>query len=987
MKFYLKDNRSGSEQTVYDAEFSIHAVPPEIFMLENVDRAGGLLAYVIEPQTIERNHEYETAMNEFIDRVFRAGATIEQVRLYSEEARKPVEPNKNSVKVNMFPRSSFYQLTLLTDDGTQGILLDLDYPLPNGSAKELGAEIREQVNLLSGAMESRESSYIQDRVLFVVNYKGLYCDGDRNLIQSEFHGFEQYFNHDFERRIKKYLLNNLGRSRRGGSSSRHLEIEVPRMLKNAGFSYSEPEGEPNAFEVRFDDTLAVIIDNLDYHEVHCPPQGTLVEEDFDRIWEDWRRKRNEFISNFVESIPRFIVDHKSTYDQHPHTVSVPVEILCFPSKDLLSEVMKGGFDEGLRRNTVFSIPNFLPFVINEIVSCWRVGFQCTLFGFRPESSLGPDELPKSRTKDLTVASKIFCLMSLWHLFRKREEMIGKRLKEGGDGSSFKSVPLALKGLAMPLVPAAEIFDDGPFVPHLFFLLGDDGFASHLASSGRELPEASEFAKANLFPIDSPELYDDDYEIAKKAFVFLSENGFETEDLLRVGRILRELCDEEGADLQKLSEALVRDPHEDVTAGERSPYVTPQNLRDTAISLWFEEKADNFHDPACGLGGFLLGALDRASSSAADNFDFMRFSGSDSDASTLSLCKMLFLLRAAKSFEPSSTDVQHGLVDLIGKVAPNFRLEDSLSKLDSKKAKKRDFVACDPPFDEVAVQGADSDLIHHFFVRLVVEGLADGGSAAIVLPHSYLKSERDADSRRHLLETGLLEKVMESEPGDSEGRSVVLFLSDDSTEDAGEAELSISFSGLGALAGAAVAAAAKTMPVVAATVAAVSAYKTFRKPKDILEDPNCPIEPHLDFETASRLLNESSFFKFSDWPCEEVPKGPPGVYQIFDEDKLIFVGSSAKNLFDRLNGHASGRRGGDQFCVNLCDRLIMPTLDPDQMKKLAAGELNLDQDVKKFVGERLSFKFFVSPSREFARDFQSHLLSLADPEHLLNPDPQ
>jgi hypothetical protein len=954
----------GSTERYHDVQFTLRPVPMGVFMSVHCRqiRNGGLIQVVVEAPEGSSNTGYAAAMDEFIDRALEAEATnIEDVQF-------------------------------------GGVRLELEYPLARKPGEEWGKEIRAKVASL--APESGEKK--GGAIAFVVNYSGASNSNRPHLGYGDLQNLRYSLDPRNISGMEKCLMDiqtslslDLDRMLRYGDGGEHhyysqdvTDFGLPRLLNPLVRYILDHDGIPfrdgiegfsphPAFLVRFADGIAIPVETKTIHREGDPA-----------IRQDQRP-----IADFIDEIPQ-MREAKWRYGssvEGAYHVS-PYSILCLNSSMVLVDCIETGFDPLTGKNWIMTSPGNLPWVINQLAGTVRCELIHERLGFSKTDEIDHSLVVRSEKQDLTVASKIFCLISLWHLFRKREEMIGKRLEEGGDGSSFKSVPLAFKGFKMPVVPGDEAS-----VPPLFFLLGDDGFTSHLASSGRELPEASEFAKANLFPLDSSDLCVYSYEVAKKAFVFLLENGFETEDLLRVGRILREFCDEERArafwlhlSLQELSEALVRDPHEDVTAGERSPYVTPQNLRDTAISLWPEEKAENFHDPACGLGGFLLGALDRASSSAADNFDFMRFSGSDSDASTLSLCKMLFLLRATKSFEQSSTDVQYGLVDLIGKVAPNFRLEDSLSKLDSKKAKKRDFVACDPPFDEVAVQGADSDLIHHFFVRLVVEGLADGGSAAIVLPHSYLKSERDADSRRHLLETGLLEKVMESEPGDSEGRSVVLFLSDDSSEDTGEGELSISFSGLGALAGAAVAAAAKTMPVVAATVAAVSAYKTFRKPKDILEDPNCPIEPHLDVETASRLLNESPLFKFSDWPCEEVPKGAGGVYQIFDEDKLIYVGSSGIKTFQgRLKPIASGRRAGDatQFCVNLCDRLILPTLDPDQMKKLASGELNLDQEVKKFVGERLSFKFFISPSQEFARDFQSHLLSLADPEHLLNPDPQ
>ena len=36
----------------------------------------------------------------------------------------------------------------------------------------------------------------------------------------------------------------------------------------------------------------------------------------------------------------------------------------------------------------------------------------------------------------------------------------------------------------------------------------------------------------------------------------------------------------------------------------------------------------------------------------------------------------------------------------------------------------------------------------------------------------------------------------------------------------------------------------------------------------------------------------------------------------------------KGLYSRLNSHALGWRSGDQFCVYVADRLVLPTLTPE-----------------------------------------------------------
>jgi hypothetical protein len=102
------------------------------------------------------------------------------------------------------------------------------------------------------------------------------------------------------------------------------------------------------------------------------------------------------------------------------------------------------------------------------------------------------------------------------------------------------------------------------------------------------------------------------------------------------------------------------------------------------------------------------------------------------------------------------------------------------------------------------------------------------------------------------------------------------------------------------------------------------------------------------------LEAGPLHRFGDWPNDQVPKRAAGVYIVWDGDRLLYVGMSgramtaadlevspngrvvAKGLWTRLNAHASGRRSGDQFCVYVCDRFVVPALTPPQQRQLAAG---------------------------------------------------
>jgi hypothetical protein len=125
------------------------------------------------------------------------------------------------------------------------------------------------------------------------------------------------------------------------------------------------------------------------------------------------------------------------------------------------------------------------------------------------------------------------------------------------------------------------------------------------------------------------------------------------------------------------------------------------------------------------------------------------------------------------------------------------------------------------------------------------------------------------------------------------------------------------------------------------------------------------------------LEAGPLHRFQDWPNDQVPKRAAGVYTVWDGDRLLYVGMSgramtaadlevspngrvvAKGLWTRLNAHAAGRRSGDQFCVYVCDRFVVPALTPAQQHQLAGGELSLDDLTRTFVRDRLAYRFVVT----------------------------
>jgi predicted GIY-YIG superfamily endonuclease len=132
----------------------------------------------------------------------------------------------------------------------------------------------------------------------------------------------------------------------------------------------------------------------------------------------------------------------------------------------------------------------------------------------------------------------------------------------------------------------------------------------------------------------------------------------------------------------------------------------------------------------------------------------------------------------------------------------------------------------------------------------------------------------------------------------------------------------------------------------------------------------------DLEQLWDELNRQPVHRFADWPNRDVLKGQPGVYLIYQGNDLKYVGMASANLYGRLNQHAQGKRSGDQFCVYVGDRLVMPKLSIDQMKGVFSGEYSLDDSIKELVRSQLSYRYLVVADDPTARALGKHGLEIA-----------
>jgi len=122
------------------------------------------------------------------------------------------------------------------------------------------------------------------------------------------------------------------------------------------------------------------------------------------------------------------------------------------------------------------------------------------------------------------------------------------------------------------------------------------------------------------------------------------------------------------------------------------------------------------------------------------------------------------------------------------------------------------------------------------------------------------------------------------------------------------------------------------------------------------------------------LPDGAAYSFSDWPNSKVPTFGAGVYTIRHHDgRFIYVGMSGRGMtadtihrntphgiYTRLKSHASVRRSGDQFCVYVADRLVLPTLSQVEITAIASGRHHMDAFVRRYIHENLCYRFVMLP---------------------------
>jgi hypothetical protein len=111
------------------------------------------------------------------------------------------------------------------------------------------------------------------------------------------------------------------------------------------------------------------------------------------------------------------------------------------------------------------------------------------------------------------------------------------------------------------------------------------------------------------------------------------------------------------------------------------------------------------------------------------------------------------------------------------------------------------------------------------------------------------------------------------------------------------------------------------------------------------------------------LRTGELCRFADFhEIAGLPRSGAGVYTIWDDDgRLVYVGIAGRNLtgkglHGRLKSHYQGRRSGNQFCVYVGDRYVLPALKAEDREAIGAGTLSMDEKIRDYVRAHFSFRY-------------------------------
>ncbi|WP_037319737.1 type I restriction-modification system subunit M [Salegentibacter sp. Hel_I_6] len=322
------------------------------------------------------------------------------------------------------------------------------------------------------------------------------------------------------------------------------------------------------------------------------------------------------------------------------------------------------------------------------------------------------------------------------LNKKREEALAPRPKKELKWSYFKSMP------------ADEMLVH--FRNNVF---------PHIKDLNEETSSFTKYMKNAVFIIEKPALLVEAVKKVDEIFIEIEEDAKDGKQSFQ--------------DIQgDVYEMLLK---EIATAGKNGQFRTPRHLIKLLAELIEPKLGHKIADPACGTGGFLLGAYQYILSdlvrkkepellqSDEDGFERATISSVLDDKNKQILNDSFY------GFDIDTTMVRLGLMNLMmhGIDNPHIEYKDSLSK-NYNETGDYDIVLANPPFtgklDKGDVNpdlGIDTGSTELLFLARISKMLRSGGKAAVIIPEGVLFGSNKAQkaTRELLLKDNQLEAVI------------------------------------------------------------------------------------------------------------------------------------------------------------------------------------------------------------------------------------
>jgi type I restriction enzyme M protein len=214
-----------------------------------------------------------------------------------------------------------------------------------------------------------------------------------------------------------------------------------------------------------------------------------------------------------------------------------------------------------------------------------------------------------------------------------------------------------------------------------------------------------------------------------------------------------------------------------SAGKNGQFRTPRHIINLLVDLVEPKYGDKIADPACGTGGFLLGAyqyilttFDRENKhSVTDENGFIR----STTSALLTEERKQVIDKSLRGYDIDVTMVRLGLMNLMmhGIDDPNIDYTDTLSKSFQKYSDEQgsyDVVLANPPFTGNLNKGEIDDTLtlsttktELLFIDRIYSMLRGGGTAGIIIPQGVLFGSAKAfvDARKIMIENSQLKAVV------------------------------------------------------------------------------------------------------------------------------------------------------------------------------------------------------------------------------------